>query len=105
MANNFRKLTIDDYEITRDGHCINKATGHEQKGIINEKGYIRVSIGQRKYYLHRLVAMVYVPNPDKKPCVNHIDGNKLNNNADNLEWCTSTEKYKACSKNWINKNR
>lgn len=41
--------------------------------------------------IHRLVATAFVPNPDGKKCVNHKDGNGLNNNADNLEWCTFSE--------------
>lgn len=58
----------------------------------NNKGYKAVKLwkfGKRKSYLvHRLVALSFIPNPKKLPQINHKDEDKLNNNADNLEWCT-----------------
>lgn len=42
------------------------------------------------FTLHKLVALAFVPNPDNLPQINHKDENKLNNNADNLEWCDAT---------------
>lgn len=66
---------------------------HLLKPNINNSGYETVSLyisrGNKKGYLvHKLVAEAFIDNPNNFPCVNHKDENKLNNNADNLEWCT-----------------
>lgn len=88
----FETFSLDDYEITEDGRVFNLKWGHrEVKPQPNGKGYMRVHIAGRLRFVHRLVAEKYVPNPDGKPCVNHIDGNKRNNSASNLEWVTNTE--------------
>ncbi len=62
--------------------------------------YINLSNNNKKikYRVNRLVALHFIPNPENKPFVNHIDGNKLNNNATNLEWCTHAENMNHASK-------
>lgn len=63
---------------------------HLKQGILS-KGYLRVTLSKKSFLSHRIIATTFIPNPDNKKCVNHIDGNKLNNNVNNLEWCTHSE--------------
>lgn len=57
----------------------------------DRKGYNYVSFHKKKFKVHRLVAEAFIPNPENKPQVNHIDGNKINNCVNNLEWATAQE--------------
>lgn len=58
----------------------------------NKKGYCLVTLSkngtQKNFQVHRLVALHFLPNPNNLPQVNHKDENKLNNNVENLEWCS-----------------
>jgi len=60
------------------------------KGVSSKHGYLFVNVGKNKT-IHRLVALAFIPNPDNKPCINHINGIKSDNRLDNLEWCTYSE--------------
>jgi len=68
------------------------------------EGYIRVNIGHRKYRLHRLVAEAFVPNPNNYPVIDHLDGNKENNVASNLEWVTQQMNTQRAYENGLIKN-
>lgn len=72
-----------------NGHVFFVKKGRVLKQKLSTSGYMRVCIGRNNdEYVHRLVAAAFHPNPDNLPQVNHKDENKLNNNANNLEWCT-----------------
>ena len=59
---------------------------------------------QKIHKKHRLLAEYFIPNPENKPCINHKDGNKLNNSIDNLEWATISENTKHAYANKLERN-
>lgn len=99
-------LGYDNYFINNNGEIkyISKNKEKDKKYIIDKDGYFRVKINKNNktkyYYVHRLVAIAFIPNPNNLPCVNHKDENKSNNNVDNLEWCTI-----AYNNNYGNRNK
>lgn len=95
----YKQVVIDgietSYNIYDDGRCFNTKTKKFLAGSVKNNGYKMYNLtinGKKKNFLaHRLVAIHFIPNPDNLPVVNHIDGNKLNNNMINLEWTTQSE--------------
>lgn len=83
------------YGITAEGHVINLKTKKVKKHTIDHKGYPRVSlyINDKSHYklVHRLLAETFIPNPDNKPIVHHINGDPADCNLANLVWVTHAE--------------
>ena len=84
-----------NYTISSNGIVTNIITNYTKKAWLCKNGYYYVDLQhkgyKRKFPLHRLIATHFIPNPDNKRTVNHIDGNKTNNAIENLEWCTDSE--------------
>lgn len=72
------------------------------KDLITKKGYSEVCMCGKRYKTHRIIAQVFIPNPNNLPQVNHIDGDKLNNCIDNLEWCTNEYNHKHKCEHGLN---
>ncbi len=78
-------VNIEGYSISTRGRVKNNK-GRITEGYSKKDDYIVVNINNKGYYMHRLVALVFIPNPHNNPIVNHIDGNKQNPRIENLEW-------------------
>jgi len=92
---------LKTYIIKDNGMVINKRTNKEVKFCIDNKGYLKARLqckkystnddGRKPFRLHRLVAMIYLKDFSDELQVNHIDGNKQNNNVSNLEMVTASQ--------------
>ena len=90
-----------EYEIDTNGIIYGKGRwGNNCRPLAqndNGKGYLNVQLAtgshatRKKHYVHRLVALQFIPNEEGKPTVNHKDGNRYNNKVSNLEWATKEE--------------
>lgn len=87
QVSNFGNIKSLNYRRTKKEREMAKrinGEGYEIVGLYNGNQQLQTGV-------HRLVAQAFIPNPEHKEQVNHIDGNKRNNRVDNLEWCTQTE--------------
>lgn len=89
----YNKITTD-YSVSDNGE-VRKDTTNRLMKLQIQQGYSHVTIQinrkPKRFRVHRLVAEAFIPNPDGKPYVNHIDGNRQNNSVTNLEWVTPAE--------------
>lgn len=98
-----QEITIDDFKgkkianypnylISKEGQVYSTKTNKIKLSQKNQNGYCRIELlnenEKKKFYIHRLVAEAYIPNPNNYNQVNHKDLNKHNNNVNNLEWCS-----------------
>lgn len=108
-----KKIIYKNYTIYDEGFVTSKRRQGTNYGIIacpiGTHGYCVFKIWQngktRNLQLHRELAKAFVPNPKNLPCVNHKDGNKLNNSIENLEWCTYSQNLQHAYENKLRKNR
>ena len=83
-------LDYPDYEVSNLGNVRNIKTGRILKPRNND-GYYRVLLNNKNKRIHRLVALTFLPNPDNKTDVDHIDRNRTNNVVSNLRWVSRSE--------------
>jgi len=88
------------YEVSNLGKI--KRNNKILKPIKTQKNYLQINLSEngeaKTYFLHRIILKTFVLNLGRKPCVNHIDNNPINNNLNNLEWCTERENRLHCIK-------
>ena len=105
VSNMGRVKSLSRRIVYKDGREYN----YPSKVMKNQKvstGYRSVTLyrvnGKKQYYVHRLVAETFIPNPNNLSDVNHKDGCKTNNILSNLEWCSHSDNQKHAYKNGLN---
>ena len=102
MNETWKQIPGYHYSVSSIGRVRNDLTDKIKAPRVDKYGYARVDIYKDgKPYrekIHRLVSNAFIPNPEHKPQVNHINGNKLDNSIGNLEWTTASENMQHCVK-------
>lgn len=116
MTNNTEEIWKDvdgfpNYEVSNKTKIRNKSTGRILKQCLDSSiGYMVVNLfdsatgKSHRKYVHRIVAEAFIPNPENKRTINHIDCNKTNNDISNLEWATDSENMKHAFDNGLCEN-
>lgn len=92
-----------NYKVSNLGRVV--STKHGKENVLspmkNWGGYVSVGLSNvtvKRYLIHRLVALAFIPNPNNYPQINHKNGIRTDNRADNLEWCTGSQNQKHAFK-------
>lgn len=87
---------FDDYSASTFGRIRNDKTGTIRKPQNYTNGYYSVRLNRKNLLIHRIIAQTFIDNPDRKPVVDHLNGDRKDNRVENLRWVTTAENLMGC---------